>query len=68
MLSESASKRIRRVAYADVAKPRIVLDYGHGGSDTGYYDERSGVPEKNINRQIGEKVAELLKKKITKSV
>lgn len=69
MLAKSGAKRIRRVAYAEVGtRPTVVVDYGHGGKDTGYYDKASGIQEKTINRQIGEKVADLLKKKIITSV
>lgn len=43
------------------SKPKIMLDIGHGGIDEGkvgcYY-----VKEKNINYQVGTKVASLLKK------
>lgn len=42
-------------------KPKIMLDIGHGGSDTG----KVGcfhIQEKNVNFQVGTKVATLLKK------
>ena len=69
MQARSGEKRIRMVAHANITtKPTIVLDYGHGGSDSGYCDTKTGLQEKHINKSIGDKVAHLLKKKITKSV
>jgi len=59
MNEKTASKRIRRVAFADKAK--IILDYGHGGRDPGFQEGK--IKEKEVNRAIGQKVAKLLKKK-----
>jgi N-acetylmuramoyl-L-alanine amidase len=44
------------------SKPHIMLDFGHGGEDAGkigYYM----IKEKDINLQVGNKLAHLLKKK-----
>ena len=69
MEAKSAAKRITRLAYADLSKkPTIVVDYGHGGKDSGYYDKVSGLQEKSVNKLIGDKVTQLLKKKIIESV
>lgn len=56
---KTASKRIRRVAKAE--KTKIMLDFGHGGGDPGFCNNH--VKEKEVNREIGQKVAQLLKKK-----
>ena len=42
-------------------KSRIMLDYGHGGSDDGKVG-CFGVKEKNVNLEVGQKVARLLSK------
>lgn len=69
MEAKSGAKRITRLAYADLSrKPTIVVDCGHGGKDSGYCDKASGLQEKRVNKLIGDKVAQLLKKKIIESV
>lgn len=50
---------ILKTAYA--LPPKIVIDCGHGGSDTGAVG-CNNLQEKTINLQVGQKVAELLKK------
>lgn len=68
MQAKSADKRIKRLAYsAPQSQPTIIVDCGHGGKDGGYSDG-AGLHEKNINKLIGDKVVDLLKKKITRSV
>ncbi len=67
MQAKSAEKRITRLAYAEPLKKTIVVDCGHGGKDSGYSDKK-GLEEKRINKMIGDRVVEELKKKITMSV
>lgn len=60
--TKTAATRIRRMAQASSAeKPTVVVDCGHGGRDPGFINDQ--VQEKEINWQIGEQVAQLLKKK-----
>lgn len=68
MVANSSNKRIKRLAYFDKLPKTIAVDCGHGGKDTGYYDKITGLQEKNINKMIGHKVIDLLKKKVTMSV
>ena len=57
---KASTERIRRTAFADTV-PTVILDFGHGGDDHGF---TNGVLlEKEMNRQIGQRVAKLLKKK-----
>lgn len=53
------ANRIRRLAYGK--KPKIVVDYAHGGKDPGYIS--GNLREKDINFAIGSAVSSLLKKK-----
>lgn len=66
MLQDLHSKTdsLVRYAYNDSSskKKRIVVDYGHGGQDPGKVG-CFGVQEKDITRQVGVKLAALLKKK-----
>ncbi|NBP14946.1 N-acetylmuramoyl-L-alanine amidase [bacterium] len=55
----TAENKIRRVA--SLEKPTIILDFGHGGQDTGFM--RGDLKEKDINLAIGLEVEKLLKKK-----
>jgi N-acetylmuramoyl-L-alanine amidase len=55
----SVSTVIKRNAF--LKKPKVILDFGHGGRDGGFSNDY--VQEKEINRQVGLKVASLLKKK-----
>lgn len=55
----TAENKIRRVA--SLEKPTIILDFGHGGQDTGFM--RGNLKEKDINLAIGLEVQKLLKKK-----
>lgn len=43
-------------------KPKIMLDFGHGGEDDGKVGVM-GVKEKDVTLKVGNKVAQLLKKK-----
>lgn len=57
-------KEVPLLQYASYSpqKTRIVLDCGHGGVDEGKVG-CFGIKEKDINMQVGRKVADLLKKK-----
>lgn len=50
---------IRRYAYAK--KPKVIVDFGHGGDDPGYI--KGDLKEKEINRAVGQELVSLLKKK-----
>jgi N-acetylmuramoyl-L-alanine amidase len=57
--TKTAAKKIRRLAYA--GKKKVIIDYAHGGIDSGY--NKGSLREKDINLAIGKKVTLLLKKK-----
>lgn len=57
---EKKSKPLHTLASFN--KPKVVLDYGHGGADTGKV-AHNGIQEKDIAAQIGAKVKLLLQQK-----
>jgi N-acetylmuramoyl-L-alanine amidase len=59
-LLEKKSKPLHTLASA--GKPKVMLDYGHGGSDTGKIAQ-NGVQEKDITAQVGAQVKALLQQK-----
>lgn len=62
VLQELSSKTGQLLQYASndaTRKPRILLDYGHGGSDEGKVG-CFNIKEKHINLLVGKKVAHLL--------
>jgi N-acetylmuramoyl-L-alanine amidase len=60
-LAKKTDKLMHTVS-STITKPKIMLDFGHGGFDTGKigYDN---VQEKDINFQVGKKVSQLLQAK-----
>ena len=59
--SMQLSSEIPMIIQAAV-KPSIVIDYGHGGADTGVIG-CNALPEKTICLAVGQKITDLLKKK-----
>lgn len=57
---EKKSKPLQSMAA--LRKPKIVLDFGHGGSDAGKIAS-NGVQEKDVAAQVGSKVKVLLQQK-----
>lgn len=62
LLKDNTDSVLRTVRNDLEKKPRIMLDFGHGGSDAGKIG-CDMVQEKDITMQVGTKVAALLKKK-----
>src|SRR5262249_40681369 len=61
-LATKTDKILHTAQYNPHEKPKIMLDFGHGGFDSGTI-AHGNIKEKDINLQVGTKVARLLRNK-----
>jgi N-acetylmuramoyl-L-alanine amidase len=61
-INEKTNFVLKYAAHKPVRSPLVMLDFGHGGSDSGKVGI-ANILEKDINMHVGNKLATLLKKK-----
>ncbi|MEX0940729.1 MAG: N-acetylmuramoyl-L-alanine amidase [Candidatus Babeliales bacterium] len=62
LLNQNTSSILHQASNIQKSKPRVMLDFGHGGSDAGKIGFFN-LKEKDINWHVGEKLAHLLREK-----